>query len=261
MPIAAALSTIATALRPRKGDQTRAAIVQAALEAASRDGLEGLTIGTLADQMRMSKSGLFAHFGSREDLQLAVLREYVRRFIDEVLRPAVEEAAWSAAPASDPRSLGRLSRARADARLHRDRRRRRVLTTDPAPARRDGRHHRRLEGRTAEGDTPGCRRGSPQGRYRCAADGVRDLRSDAGDAPGCAPASVRRQRATGAHRARPRARRRGSRSQGKPELQGPRARARCHLTRKRNGSRFVPLRSAVKPPRTHARRSSSRKPV
>lgn len=90
MPIAAALSTIATALRPRKGDQTRAAIVQAALETASRDGLEGLTIGTLADQMHMSKSGVFAHFGSREDLQLAVLREYAARFVEEVLRPAVE---------------------------------------------------------------------------------------------------------------------------------------------------------------------------
>jgi AcrR family transcriptional regulator len=98
MPIAAALSSIATALRPRKGDQTRAAIVEAALETASREGLEGLTIGTLADQMRMSKSGVFAHFGSREDLQLAVLREYVRRFIDEVLRPAVKK----------PRGLPRL---------------------------------------------------------------------------------------------------------------------------------------------------------
>ncbi len=59
---------------------------------------KGLTIGTLADQMRMSKSGVFAHFGSREDLQLAVLREYVRRFIDEVLRPAVKK----------PRGLPRL---------------------------------------------------------------------------------------------------------------------------------------------------------
>jgi AcrR family transcriptional regulator len=98
MPIAAALSTIATALRPRKGDQTRAAIVEAALETASRDGLEGLTIGTLADQMHMSKSGVFAHFGSREDLQLAVLREYTRRFVDEVLRPAVKK----------PRGLPRL---------------------------------------------------------------------------------------------------------------------------------------------------------
>lgn len=83
---------------PRKGDLTRAAIVEAALAAASREGLEGLTIGTLADQMQMSKSGLFAHFGSREELQLAVLNEYVHRFIDEVLRPAVRK----------PRGLPRL---------------------------------------------------------------------------------------------------------------------------------------------------------
>ena len=92
MPISATLSSLATALRPRKGDQTRASIVEAALAIASREGLEGLTIGTLADQMKMSKSGVFAHFGSREDLQLAVLHEYVRRFVDEVLRPAVREA-------------------------------------------------------------------------------------------------------------------------------------------------------------------------
>jgi len=98
MPISATLSSLATVLRPRKGDQTRASIVEAALATASREGLEGLTIGTLADQMKMSKSGVFAHFGSREDLQLAVLHEYVRRFVDEVLRPAVRE----------PRGLPRL---------------------------------------------------------------------------------------------------------------------------------------------------------
>jgi AcrR family transcriptional regulator len=98
MPIASTLSSIATALRPRKGDQTRAAILEAALAMASREGLEGLTIGTLADRMQMSKSGVFAHFGSREDLQLAVLSEYVRRFVDEVLRPAVKK----------PRGLPRL---------------------------------------------------------------------------------------------------------------------------------------------------------
>jgi AcrR family transcriptional regulator len=98
MPITTALSSLATALRPRKGDLTRAAIVATAMEIAARDGLEGLTIGTLADQMRMSKSGVFAHFGSREDLQLAVLKEYVRRFVDDVLRPAVRK----------PRGLPRL---------------------------------------------------------------------------------------------------------------------------------------------------------
>jgi AcrR family transcriptional regulator len=98
MTLANTLSTIATVLRPRKGDLTRAAIVDAALEMASREGLEGLTIGSLAERMKMSKSGLFAHFGSREDLQLAVLKEYERRFVDEVLRPAVRK----------PRGLPRL---------------------------------------------------------------------------------------------------------------------------------------------------------
>ena len=97
-PISTALSSLATALRPRKGEMTRAAIVEAAMGIAAREGLEGLTIGTLADQMQMSKSGVFAHFGSREDLQLAVLKEYVRRFVDEVLRPAVKK----------PRGLPRL---------------------------------------------------------------------------------------------------------------------------------------------------------
>ena len=85
-------------LPARKGDLTRAAIVEAALLAASRGGLEGLTIGTLADSMQMSKSGVFAHFGSREELQLAVLKAYVQRFVDEVLRPAVKK----------PRGLPRL---------------------------------------------------------------------------------------------------------------------------------------------------------
>lgn len=75
----------------RKGEQTRAAIVDAALELAARDGLEGLTIGLLAERMRMSKSGVFAHFGSREDLQIAVLKAYERRFVDDVLVPGLKE--------------------------------------------------------------------------------------------------------------------------------------------------------------------------
>ncbi len=75
----------------RKGEQTRAAIIDAALELAARQGLEGLTIGSLAERMRMSKSGVFAHFGSREDLQIAVLKEYERRFVDEVLVPSLRE--------------------------------------------------------------------------------------------------------------------------------------------------------------------------
>ena len=76
----------------RKGEQTRVAILDAALDLASRDGLEGLTIGLLAERMQMSKSGVFAHFGSREDLQVEVVREYHRRFEDEVFFPSLREA-------------------------------------------------------------------------------------------------------------------------------------------------------------------------
>jgi AcrR family transcriptional regulator len=76
----------------RKGELTRAAILDVALDLASRDGLEGLTIGLLADRMNMSKSGVFAHFGSREDLQLEVVKLYHHRFEQEVFYPAVKEA-------------------------------------------------------------------------------------------------------------------------------------------------------------------------
>ncbi|MEO7496782.1 MAG: TetR/AcrR family transcriptional regulator [Massilia sp.] len=76
----------------RKGEMTRAAILDVALELASRDGLEGLTIGLLADRMSMSKSGVFAHFGSREDLQIDVLKLYHHRFEQEVFFPSVKEA-------------------------------------------------------------------------------------------------------------------------------------------------------------------------
>ena len=82
----------------RKGEQTRAAIVEAAVALAARSGLEGITIGSLAERTGMSKSGVFAHFGSREDLQIAVLKAYEKRFVDDVLRPALRE----------PRGLPRL---------------------------------------------------------------------------------------------------------------------------------------------------------
>lgn len=71
---------------------TRAAILDVALELASRDGLEGLTIGVLADRMNMSKSGVFAHFGSREDLQMEVIKLYHQRFEQEVFYPSIKEA-------------------------------------------------------------------------------------------------------------------------------------------------------------------------
>lgn len=82
----------------RKGEQTHAAILDAALTMASREGLEGLTIGSLADTMHMSKSGVFAHFGSREDLQIAVVKLYHEQFEQEIFHPAMKE----------PRGLPRL---------------------------------------------------------------------------------------------------------------------------------------------------------
>jgi AcrR family transcriptional regulator len=81
-----------------KGQQTRATILDAALGLASHMGLEGLSIGALAEVTQMSKSGVFAHFGSREELQISVIREYHARFEEEVFFPAVRE----------PRGLPRL---------------------------------------------------------------------------------------------------------------------------------------------------------
>ena len=71
----------------KKGQQTKAAIVEAALGLATHIGLEGLSIGALADITGMSKSGVFAHFGSREELQISVIREYHTRFEQEVFYP------------------------------------------------------------------------------------------------------------------------------------------------------------------------------
>lgn len=81
-----------------KGQQTKAAIVDVALGMATHVGVEGLSIGALADAMHMSKSGVFAHFGSREELQISVVREYHNRFEEEVFLPALKK----------PRGLPRL---------------------------------------------------------------------------------------------------------------------------------------------------------
>jgi AcrR family transcriptional regulator len=75
-----------------KGQQTKAAIVEAALGLATQIGLEGLSIGALAEVTQMSKSGVFAHFGSREELQISVIREYHARFEEEVFYPALAAA-------------------------------------------------------------------------------------------------------------------------------------------------------------------------
>lgn len=82
----------------QKGQQTKAAIVDAALGLATHMGLEGLSIGALAQVTGMSKSGVFAHFGSREELQISVIREYHNRFEQEVFYPAM----------SAPRGVARL---------------------------------------------------------------------------------------------------------------------------------------------------------
>ena len=82
----------------QKGQQTKAAIIDAALSLASQVGLEGLSIGAIAEVMGMSKSGVFAHFGSREELQISVVREYHERFERDVFRPALQH----------PRGLPRL---------------------------------------------------------------------------------------------------------------------------------------------------------
>jgi AcrR family transcriptional regulator len=85
-------------VRAGKGEITRAQILAAAVEQASAQGFESLTIGSLAERTGLSKSGLFAHFGSKIDLQMAVLDEAARQFTEEVFLPALKA----------PRGLKRL---------------------------------------------------------------------------------------------------------------------------------------------------------
>lgn len=72
-----------------KGAQTREAILDRAVDLASVEGLDGLTIGRLAAELQMSKSGLFAHFGSKQDLQLATIAAAAARFKATVVDPAL----------------------------------------------------------------------------------------------------------------------------------------------------------------------------
>ena len=74
-----------------KGDVTKATILSAALEVAEVSGLQGITIGVLADKINMSKSGVFAHFRARDDLLAAVVWEYHRRFEAIVFTPAMAQ--------------------------------------------------------------------------------------------------------------------------------------------------------------------------
>jgi AcrR family transcriptional regulator len=83
-----------------KGEATRERILDRAFLLAGRDGLEGLTIGALADELKLSKSGLFSHFGSKEELQVAVLDVASSRFTERVMLPAFKA----------PRGLPRVER-------------------------------------------------------------------------------------------------------------------------------------------------------
>jgi AcrR family transcriptional regulator len=80
-----------------KGPTTRARIIDDAIRLVSVEGLAGLTIGRLAERTGMSKSGLFAHFESRESVELAVLEAAISRFRDDVVLPALRE------PRGEPR--------------------------------------------------------------------------------------------------------------------------------------------------------------
>jgi AcrR family transcriptional regulator len=73
----------------RKGEQTRAAILDRAVQLASAVGLEGLTIGRLASEAALSKSGLFAHFASKEALQVQTLERAAERFVEVVVKPGL----------------------------------------------------------------------------------------------------------------------------------------------------------------------------
>jgi AcrR family transcriptional regulator len=84
--------------------RTRGTILRRAFDLASAEGLEGLTVGRLADELEMSKSGLFAHFGSKEELQLATVETARQIFIDQITRPAL------AAPRGMPRLWSLIDR-------------------------------------------------------------------------------------------------------------------------------------------------------
>jgi AcrR family transcriptional regulator len=89
MPTAARASRKPSSHPQARGLRTRETILANAVNIASVHGLEGLTVGSLALQLRMSKSGLFAHFGSKEELQLATIEVARQIFIDKVTRPAI----------------------------------------------------------------------------------------------------------------------------------------------------------------------------
>ncbi|MGW7115187.1 TetR/AcrR family transcriptional regulator, partial [Streptomyces xanthophaeus] len=79
--------------RVERGNQTRRAVLERTVRTASVDGLEGLSLGKIAADLGLSKSGVFALFGSKEDLQLATVRAAVEVFVAQVVRPVREDPA------------------------------------------------------------------------------------------------------------------------------------------------------------------------
>src|SRR3954471_20022504 len=168
-----------------KGERTRAAILDEALKIVSKAGLDGLTIGTLADATGMSKSGLFAHFGSREELLLAVLAHGQAEFTEVVFQPAMAKPrglprlramfvnwlVWTESaelPGGCPMIGG-------------------AAAFDDKPGRRRAAHlDRDAEARRA----PGGRRAAARRGHRPRADRLRDVRHRARRAPPPAPARL-----------------------------------------------------------------------
>src|SRR5579864_4572091 len=72
-----------------QASQTRRDILSVAVDVSSAEGLEGLTIGRLASELKMSKTGIFAHFGSKEQLQLATVEAAKQVFLEQIVQPAL----------------------------------------------------------------------------------------------------------------------------------------------------------------------------
>src|SRR5438270_11893247 len=99
LPSMGAVTAAATTDRRRlRGEKTRASILSHAARVASAEGLEAVSLQRLADDLGISKSGLFAHFGSKEELQLATVEAAGKTFTGEVIRPAL----------AAPRGVGRV---------------------------------------------------------------------------------------------------------------------------------------------------------
>ena len=92
-------ATATVAYQQARAERTRAEILRRAVDIASADGLEGVSIGRLAAELTMSKTGVFAHFGSKEELQLATVNMARDIFVVEVVEPALKS----------PRGIPRLS--------------------------------------------------------------------------------------------------------------------------------------------------------